>query len=228
MAFSTLVKTLKTDWVPALTEINADQLPILDEFLETEKKIYGKHLACYPPPELILNAFNHFDVADTKVIILGQDPYIRKGQAMGLSFSVPEGTPLPPSLKNIYIELQKDLDEEELRTSGDLSGWCDQGVMLLNTALTVREGDSNSHKNEWKTFTDRVIKYISDKCDYVVFVLWGSPAQKKIKFIDTDKHGIVKCPHPSPLSAYRGFFGSRSFSKTNELLVEQGREPVKW
>lgn len=224
---STQINTLKTNWKTFLNEVNAPLIPELDTFLAKEESAFGKHLPCYPPQELILNAFNHFNVEETKVVILGQDPYIRVGQAMGLSFSVPEGTALPPSLKNIYSEIESDLGGMRRRV-GDLTDWVDQGVMLLNTALTVREGDSNSHASEWQSFTNNVIKAISDRCDHVVFVLWGKPAQKKEKLIDHEKHCVIKSSHPSPLSAYRGFFGSKPFSRVNEALVKFGRKPIQW
>lgn len=224
---STQINNLKTNWKPLLQEINAPLIPKLDTFLAEEKRVFSKHLACYPPEEMMLNAFNHFDVEGTRVVILGQDPYIREGQAMGLSFSVPDETKLPPSLKNIYSEMESDLGGM-LRTGGNLTDWVDQGVMLLNTALTVREGESNSHASEWQPFTDNVIKVISDRCDHVVFLLWGKPAQRKEKLIDSEKHCVIKSSHPSPLSAYRGFFGSKPFSRTNEALVEFGYEPIRW
>lgn len=224
---STQINNLKTNWKSLLQEVNAPMIPELDAFLAEEKRVFSKHLACYPPEELILNAFNHFDVEGTRVVILGQDPYIRDCQAMGLSFSVSDGTKLPPSLKNIYSELESDLGGMR-RMIGNLTDWVDQGVMLLNTALTVREGDSNSHAAKWQPFTDNVIKVISDHCDHVVFLLWGKPAQKKEKLIDSKKHFIIKSAHPSPLSAYRGFFGSKPFSQTNEALVEFGYEPIIW
>lgn len=224
---STQINNLKTNWKSILLEVNSSLIPSLDTFLEEEKRVFSKHLPCYPPEEMMLNAFNHFDIEGTKVVILGQDPYIRVNQAMGLSFSVPDGTKLPPSLKNIYSEMQSDLGGV-LRTGGDLTDWVDQGVMLLNTALSVREGDSNSHAKEWQPFTDNLIKAISDKCDHVVFLLWGKPSQKKEKLIDSKKHCIIKSAHPSPLSAYRGFFGSKPFSRTNEALIEFGYDPIRW
>lgn len=224
---STQINNLKTNWKPILLDINSELIPELDSFLEEEKKTFSKHIPCYPPENLILNAFDHFDIETTKVVILGQDPYIRSGQAMGLSFSVPSETPLPPSLKNIYSELETDLGGTS-RKGGDLIDWVKQGVMLLNTALTVQEGKSNSHASKWQPFTDNIIKVISDKCDHVVFILWGKPAQKKARLIDNEKHTIIKSSHPSPLSAYRGFFGSKPFSRTNEQLIKFGYEPIKW
>ena len=146
---------------------------------------------------------------------------------MGLSFSVFPDVKLPKSLINIYKELEMDLECDQPK-NGDLSPWTDQGVMLLNTTLTVREGDANSHSSEWQPFTDNVIKLLSDKCDHLVFLLWGRHAQKKEKMIDTEKHVLLKAVHPSPLSAHRGFFGSRPFTKTNEQLVAWGKEPIVW
>ncbi len=159
---------------------------------------------------------------------MGQDPYHGPGQAHGLSFSVPEGVKFPPSLRNIFKELSEDTGMEEPK-SGDLGSWADNGVLMLNATLTVRKGDAGSHQGHgWETFTDHVIKTISDLRAGIVFILWGKFAQNKSKLIDTSKHYILSSAHPSPFSVYRGFYGSKPFSKTNTLLIENGLEPVDW
>jgi uracil-DNA glycosylase len=183
----------------------------------------------WPKQENIFNAFNLCPFDSVKVVILGQDPYPTAGHAHGLSFSVPSSVrPLPKSLKNIYKELVNDL-AVDMPESGDLSHWASQGVLLLNTVLTVKAGAANSHKNiGWQTFTDQVIRVVSENLNGVIFILWGAPAQAKEGLIDTSKHHILKAPHPSPLSSYRGFFGSKPFSKTNELLALQGKNSINW
>lgn len=201
--------------------------PYMDElktFLLEEKKSY----TVFPQSNHIFNAFNTTPFDAVKVVILGQDPYHGQGQAHGLSFSVQHGVKLPPSLQNIFKELVDDLGCEFPR-SGDLSSWAKQGVLLLNALLSVRQGEPFSHKNRgWERFTDEVIRSISGGRENVVFILWGAPAQKKASLIDETKHTILKAPHPSPLSSYRGFFGSKPFSKTNEYLIQHGIEPVEW
>ncbi len=183
----------------------------------------------WPKKENLFNAFNLCPINSVKVVILGQDPYPTPGHAHGLSFSVPSSVrPLPKSLKNIYKELSEDLSIE-IPQSGDLSHWASQGVLLLNTVLTVKAGSANSHKNfGWQTFTDEVIRLVSENSKGVIFILWGAPAQAKQRLIDETKHSILKSPHPSPLSSYRGFFGSKPFSKTNELLALQGKNSINW
>ena len=182
----------------------------------------------YPPGKMLFNAFNYCPFNEVKVVILGQDPYHGQGQAHGLSFSVQDGVPLPPSLENIYKELVSDL-EIPIPTSGNLTHWAKQGVLLLNTVLSVREKEPQSHQNKgWEFFTDAVIRAISERAEPVVFILWGSPAQKKEAIIDSGKHFILKSVHPSPLSAYRGFFGSKPFSQTNAFLEKQGKTPISW
>ena len=176
----------------------------------------------------IFNCFKLTDYNDVKVVILGQDPYHEVGQAQGICFSVPNGIKLPPSLKNIYKELNSDLGLP-IYTSGDLTKWAKRGVLLLNTVLTVREGQANSHKNcGWQWFTDQVIKKISNKDKPVVFILWGGNARSKKAIIDQNKHFIVESAHPSPLSAYNGFFGSKPFSKTNKFLKENNLGEIVW
>ncbi|MCF3108942.1 uracil-DNA glycosylase [Niabella sp. CC-SYL272] len=193
--------------------------------LKTEKQA-GKTI--YPAGKHIFNAFNTTPFDQVKVLLLGQDPYHGPGQAHGLCFSVQKGVPPPPSLVNIYKELHADLGVP-IPKSGDLTHWAQQGVFMLNASLTVRAGEPMSHaKIGWATFTDAVIRKVSEHKQHVVFILWGRFAQEKASFIDASKHFIIKSAHPSPLSAHNGFFGSRPFSKTNEYLVAQGIDPIDW
>jgi uracil-DNA glycosylase len=194
-------------------------------FLKTEKA-QGKTI--YPPGSLIFNAFEKTPFNKLKVLLLGQDPYHGKGQAMGLSFSVPKDTQQPPSLKNIFKELYDDVGLQ-IPATGDLTPWAERGVMLLNAALTVRAGEPNSHsKIGWHEFTDAVIKKVSDEKEGIVFLLWGSFAHQKQELIDQTKHHVLKAAHPSPLSADKGFFGCRHFSKTNKFLTDQKQDPINW
>ena len=187
-----------------------------------------KNFKIFPPAEDIFNAFKYTPYKDVKVLILGQDPYHNYSQAQGLSFSVRDGVKIPPSLMNIYKELHDDL-KIEIPQSGSLVKWTGQGIMLLNTTLTVRAHSPMSHsKIGWEIFTDEVIKLLNEKPDPMVFILWGRHAQSKEKFITNDRHLIIKGPHPSPLSAHRGFFGSRPFSRANEFLKENNIEPPSW
>lgn len=196
----------------------------LTRFIRDE---YAQH-KIYPPGKLIFNAFNQCPVDLVKVVILGQDPYHGPGQAHGLCFSVPDGVAFPPSLQNILTEITSDVGGSVPR-SGNLERWARQGVFLLNATLTVRAAQAGSHQNKgWEQFTDRVIHLLAEKKENLVFMLWGSYAQQKGKFIDTSHHLVLSSVHPSPLSAYRGFFGNRHFSKTNEYLAAHGKEPVKW
>ena len=182
----------------------------------------------YPPREKVFNAIQTTDLADVKVVILGQDPYHNTGQAQGLSFSVKKGMALPPSLQNIFKELSDDL-ACPIPRNGDLSPWAEQGVLLLNTVLTVRAHQAFSHRGiGWEEFTDATIEAIEEKEEPVVYILWGSPAQSKRKMIRQKKRLILTAPHPSPLSAYRGFFGSRPFSKCNAYLEKEGLSPIDW
>jgi uracil-DNA glycosylase len=183
----------------------------------------------YPPSADVFNAFKLCSADNCKVVILGQDPYHGPNQAHGLSFSVKKGNKIPPSLRNIYKELSQDIDGFVIPSHGELTGWAQQGVLLLNTVLTVRDSEAHSHKNKgWERFTDRVIQALSEHDDALVFLLWGAPAQKKSTLIDTNKHFILSAPHPSPLSAHRGFLGCRHFSQTNELLISAGKVPINW
>lgn len=182
----------------------------------------------YPPPKFIFNALDSLPVEKVKVVILGQDPYHGPGQAHGLSFSVPEGVALPPSLKNIYKEMTSDLGKMAPH-NGDLNQWVKQGVLLLNATLTVRAHQAGSHQNRgWETFTDAIIHRLAETKEHLVFILWGSYAQKKGAFIDPEKHLVLKAAHPSPLSAYNGFFGSKPFSQTNQYLVAHKEKPIDW
>lgn len=193
--------------------------------LKTEKALRS---TIYPKGNLIFNAFEQTTFDNTKVVILGQDPYHNPGQAMGLSFSVPSNVKIPPSLMNIYKELNKDIGMP-IPTTGDLTKWAQQGVLLLNSVLTVRANEPASHsKIGWMDFTDDVIKIISDQKKQVVFILWGNFAQQKQIFIDATKHKILKAAHPSPLSAHNGFFGCKHFSSTNLYLAQHGENPIDW
>ena len=195
------------------------------EFVDQQRR-QGKTI--YPPQNKIFEAFRLTAFDDIKLVILGQDPYHGLGQAHGLCFSVGENIPVPPSLKNIYKELKADLNILPAK-QGNLQSWAEQGVFLLNTVLTVEAGKANSHRDRgWETFTDNVIKIVNDHATHVVFLLWGSPAQSKMKFLDSNKHTILTSVHPSPLSAYRGFLGCKHFSKANEALIKHNQTPINW
>lgn len=196
----------------------------LREFLKTEYSNY----TVYPSMYNIFNSMKITAFDEVKVVLLGQDPYHNEGQAMGLSFSVPDGVDIPPSLVNMYKELKSEFGFEP-KKNGDLTGWAKQGVLLLNTVLTVRAHQANSHKGKgWEKFTDSIIKKISDLKQNVVFLLWGANARSKKPLIDAKKHLILECAHPSPLSAYNGFFGCGHFKKTNEYLQKNGKIPIDW
>jgi uracil-DNA glycosylase len=196
----------------------------LKSFLVEEKK----HHTIYPNGTNIFAAFDNTPFDKVEVVILGQDPYHGVGQAHGLSFSVQDGVPHPPSLQNIFKELRDDLGCA-IPKSGNLTAWAKQGVFLLNTVLTVRSSEANSHRGQgWENFTDAVIKLLSAQKEHLVFILWGSPAGAKASLIDSKKHLILRAPHPSPLSSYRGFFGSKPFSKSNHYLINNGKKPIEW
>jgi uracil-DNA glycosylase len=218
---------LEPSWLEVLEdEFGKPHMVELKKFLKEEKEAGNK--IC-PKGADIFNAFNKTPFSKVKVVILGQDPYHGENQAHGLSFSVQKGIGIPPSLRNIYKELEKDIPAFKIPTHGDLTEWAEQGVLLLNASLTVRAGVPGSHqKKGWEEFTDHVIKTISDKKEGVVFILWGSFAQAKAELIDKIKHHIIKSPHPSPFSADRGFFGSKPFSRTNEILENEGKTPINW
>lgn len=191
------------------------------------KEEYQKH-TIYPPGGQIFNAFDLCPVEDTRVVIIGQDPYHGPGQANGLCFSVREGVPMPPSLVNIFKELKGDLGNE-IPPHGSLERWAQQGILLLNATLTVRAHQPGSHQNKgWEEFTDAVIRLLSEKKDGLVFILWGAYAQRKGEIIDSQRHFVIKSPHPSPFSAHRGFFGSKPFSKANNYLLKNGKESINW
>ncbi|PZP48805.1 MAG: uracil-DNA glycosylase [Pseudopedobacter saltans] len=217
---------IEDSWKAALEdEFDKKYFGNIVEFLKIEKE---QKKVIYPPGNLIFNAFQQTPFDKVKVVMLGQDPYHGPGQAMGLCFSVPDGILPPPSLVNMYKELHSDIGMPIPKT-GNLLHWAQQGVFMLNATLTVRASEANSHsKIGWGDFTDAVIKTISDKKTGVIFLLWGKFAQSKEVFIDKSKHFILKAAHPSPLSAYNGFFGCKHFSKTNELLTKQGFSPIDW
>ena len=223
-----LPKINDEEWGKFLSkETNNKYFKELEKFLDQEIAIYGESLDIFPPQENIFECMNICEFNNLKVILLGQDPYHQKGQAMGLSFSVPENTKIPPSLVNIYKELKTDCNLEN--SDGDLTKWAEQGVLLLNTSLTVRESCPNSHQKYWRPFTDNLIKYISDNKEGMVFLLWGGNAKDKKKLIDVNKHYVLEANHPSPLSANRGgWFGCKHFSKTNEYLKKNGKTQIKW
>ncbi|MCP4691974.1 MAG: uracil-DNA glycosylase [Desulfobacterales bacterium] len=220
-----LKERIERGWRKILEDdFHAPYMADLEEFLAEEFK---KH-TIYPPIHDIFNAFKYTPFHQVKVVVLGQDPYHGPGQAHGLCFSVQKGTPAPPSLVNIFKEIHDDLGAP-IPDNGCLEPWARQGVFLLNTALTVRARQAHSHARKgWETFTDRVIDELNRKRDNLVFLLWGGPAGKKADQIDDARHLILKAPHPSPLSAYRGFPGCRHFSRTNAYLKEKGIEPIHW
>lgn len=197
--------------------------------LEREIDLKYKTSIVFPPKEKIFNAFLITPIDNLKVVILGQDPYHGEGQAQGLSFSTPSNIKNPPSMQNILKEINEDLNRPSSCLDGDLTSWAKEGVLLLNTILTVEKSKPKSHhKLGWEIFTDNIIKYISENCKDIVFILWGAPSIKKIKLIDERKHHVLSAPHPSPLSSYRGFFGCNHFSKTNKILKSIGKKPINW
>lgn len=215
----------RTDWNPHL-RAQFDELywHDLQAFVNAERS----KGPVYPPAPQVFAALHHTPLSQVKVLILGQDPYHGPGQAHGLSFSVPDGVPIPPSLGNIFKELHDDLGIDTPR-NGNLERWANAGVLLLNATLTVRGGAAASHQNKgWERFTDEVIRVVNTHADHTVFILWGSAARRKAALIDRSRHTIIESPHPSPLSAHRGFFGSRPFSRANQALIDAGREPVDW
>ena len=217
---------IESSWKKVLTPLfEKPYFSQITNHLKTEKEL---NRTIYPKGNLIFNAFNQTPFNDVKVVILGQDPYHQPGQAMGLSFSVPDGVKIPPSLSNIYKELNKDIGMP-IPTTGNLTKWATQGVLLLNSALTVRANEPASHsKIGWMDFTNDVIKIISTQQNNVVFLLWGNFAHQKQLLIDNSKHKILKAAHPSPLSAHNGFWGCKHFSATNEYLVAHNNNPIDW
>ena len=221
----TLNPTIEQSWKGVLKdEFSKDYFLMLKELLVEEKK----QSIVYPPVSLIYNAFNQTPFNQTKIVVLGQDPYHGPNQAHGLCFSVPKGVPVPPSLKNIFKEINNDLGLP-IPSHGNLEGWARQGVLLLNATLTVRAHQAGSHQNKgWEQLTDAAIIKLSEQRQNIIFMLWGAYAQAKAKLIDSQKHHILIAPHPSPLSAYRGFLGCKHFSKANRILNDNGMRPVNW
>lgn len=220
-----MLSTIQPDWLSHLEgEFHQPYYARLQSFIDHERQ----NFTVFPRPDEVFTSFQLTSLDKVKVVILGQDPYHNEGQAHGLAFSVRKGTQIPPSLKNIFRELHTDLGVTTPQ-NGDLSRWASQGVLLLNTVLTVRAHQPNSHRNQgWEMFTDAVLRVVNLKSSPVIFILWGKPAQEKSRFINLHRHHILKAPHPSPLSAHRGFFGSRPFSKTNELLRYLHLEEIDW
>jgi len=217
---------LEQSWKHAL--LDEFQKPYMNELRDFLRKQIAAGKKIYPPADRFFAALDSTPVTQVKVVIIGQDPYHNPGQAHGLSFSVPQGVRPPPSLSNIFKELQSDLGITPAST-GDLSGWARQGVLLLNAVLSVEEGLAGSHANKgWEAFTDRIIDYLNREKNDLVFLLWGSYAQRKGQFIDRERHLVLSSPHPSPLSAHRGFLGSRPFSKINAWLINHGKSPIDW
>jgi len=218
--------TVKLDasWLSHLSaEFELPYMRELKQFLLEQKA----SKTVFPPSSLIFNALNSTPLEQVKVVILGQDPYHGPGQAHGLSFSVPDGVKIPPSLQNIFKEIKNDLGLEN--STGNLISWAQQGVLLLNSVLTVEQGLAASHQGKgWERFTDRVIAIINEQCEHVVFMLWGAYAQKKGMQINPQKHLVLRAPHPSPLSAHRGFLGCQHFSKCNQYLIDHHKTPVNW
>lgn len=222
-----MANSLPPSWLRVLAnELEKPYMKSLKSFLLEEKK---NGFTIYPKNAEIFNAFNHTAFEDVKVVILGQDPYHGANQAHGLSFSVQKGIPVPPSLKNMYKELADEFANFRVPNHGNLTAWADQGVLLLNATLTVRAHTAGSHQNKgWEIFTDHVIAALSKQRKGIVFLLWGKYAQQKEQLIDLSKHHVLKAAHPSPFSAYNGFFGCNHFVKANQLLVEGGLTPINW
>lgn len=221
--------TLNTmnDWLAFIAQ--EQQQDYLKNTLAYINEQRASGVTVYPPENDVFNAFTSTPFEQVNVVILGQDPYHGANQAHGLCFSVLPEVKIPPSLVNIYKELAQDIEGFEIPTHGYLQSWAEQGVLLLNTVLTVEEGKAHSHKHlGWEQFTDKVIAKLNEQGEKIIFILWGSHAHKKGKNINTDKHFIIKGPHPSPLSAYRGFFGCRHFSKINKILTDLGKAPINW
>ena len=216
---------INNDWANVLTDIfQAEKYQKLNDFLNEE---YNNH-TIYPIKENIFNALKLTSYKDVKVVIIGQDPYHEPNQAHGLAFSVLDGIKLPPSLKNIYKEIESDLGIK-MGVSGNLTKWANQGVLLLNNVLTVREHEANSHKGKgWEFVTDSIVEKLNEREEQIIFVFWGNNAKSKQKLVTNPNHVIITAPHPSPLSAYHGFFGCKNFSKINELLALNGKEAIDW
>jgi uracil-DNA glycosylase len=218
-------RVLTTDWDHILaSEISQSYWQALQDFVTNERSQFE----VFPSSEKVFAALELTPFAQTQVVILGQDPYHEPGQAHGLAFSVQQGTRIPPSLRNIYKELAHDVGCP-VPSHGDLTSWANQGVLLLNTTMTVRSGQAASHQGQgWEQFTDRIIRELNNKTEPIVFILWGASSRKKTKLIDQQCHVVIESAHPSPLSVRHGFFGSRPFSRANAVLIENGREPINW
>jgi len=218
-------ETMHNQWKECLTDVmSTDSARELAVFVNREREEFR----VFPTDDQVFSALSYFSPTDVSVVILGQDPYHEHGQAHGLSFSVQPNVAIPPSLRNIFVERENDIGLQP-PTHGTLTPWAQQGVLLLNTSLTVREGKAGSHaKKGWEVITDQIIQTVNDNTERCVFILWGAHAQAKKKLITQGHHAILEAPHPSPLSAYRGFFGSAPFSRTNALLQEAGRAPIDW
>lgn len=217
---------IEPSWKKVLQdEFGQDYFTTLREFVKSEYQ----HSIVYPAPKNIFRAFELTPFDKVEVVILGQDPYHGPRQANGLCFAVNDGVPLPPSLQNIFKEIENDFGRKLAHKSGDLERWAKQGVLLLNATLTVEAHKAGSHQGKgWEQFTDAVIRTLSDKKEHLVFILWGNYAKSKGNLVDWSKHEIIESAHPSPLSAHHGFFGSKPFSKTNEYLIEHGKQPIDW
>jgi uracil-DNA glycosylase len=218
---------LSAEWQSILSE--ELQKPYFDDLLQAVEKEYQESV-CFPPKDLIFSAFNYCNFSNLKLVIIGQDPYHGVGEANGLCFSVNDGVKIPPSLRNIYREINDDLDAVFMPTSGNLEHWAKQGVLMLNASLTVRKDSPNSHKHlKWNVFTDAVIQKISDEKEHVVFLLWGAFAQKKGSKIDRNKHLVLESGHPSPMSANQGkWFGNKHFSQANVYLKANNKSEIDW
>ena len=218
-------RVLTTDWDQILaSEFSQSYWQALQDFVTRERSQFQ----VFPSSEKVFTALELTSFAQTQVVILGQDPYHEPGQAHGLAFSVQPGTRIPPSLRNIYKELAEDTGCP-IASHGDLTAWAQQGVLLINTTLTVRSGQAASHQDRgWEQFTDRVIRELNDKTEPIVFILWGASSRKKVSLINQQRHVVIESAHPSPLSARHGFFGSRPFSQANAVFKENGREPINW
>ena len=221
------INQLTTNWKPVISEFQG--LDKLNTYLTFQKEIMtSSNMDVYPPPNLTFNCFNQFNVEDAKVVILGLDPYIRNNQAMGLSFSVPENVSVPPSLRNIFKEINRSMNKNKDLKNGDLTEWAKQGVLLMNTALTVNEGRTGSHKKEWDEFTQYMFKYINEECQPLVFMLWGRDAEAYHKYIDENKHFVLVGGHPSPMNRSNPFIGNNHFVECNKKLREWNRDEIDW